>query len=206
MDPKQSSQLDPALQQAYDRVMGTNVSAPADSATPGTPTPVDPTATTPPAPSDTPTTTPSPADPSSTPVPDPNISAQTPTDTTPLVTPTTDVPSSPVPTTDNPVTPAPDMPTIPADPSSTPPVSDVPPVPAPEEVPTIVNQEVVETPAPTPNVSMENTASVKPQAFVGKKGMKISPVILAVGGVAFLVVYTLVWVKVFNLQLPFLPQ
>lgn len=38
-----------------------------------------------------------------------------------------------------------------------------------------------------------------------KKAGKVSPVILGLGVFVFFVVYTLVWVKVFNLSLPFLP-
>lgn len=165
MDPKKAAQLDPKLQEAYDRVMGvaTNPAQPAAS-----PAPVAPAASPSPI---MPTQSQSPAMPVS-PV-DPMISGATPS-VTPTISPQPDTASQP-------------MPVIPADPTTpnASPAVTAPAMPAQDPLP---------------------GSPAKPHAFVAKKGMKVSPVILAVGGIAFLVVYTLIWVKVFNLQLPFLPQ
>ncbi len=37
-----------------------------------------------------------------------------------------------------------------------------------------------------------------------KKKMKISPIVLTFGAVIFLIVYSLVWIKVFNLRVPYI--
>jgi hypothetical protein len=165
MDPKSSAQLDPKLQEAYNRVMGTPTG-------PATPTdPAAPAANPTPAPTDQigpimPNVTPDPTALTTPPTVDPTVSS---------------TPTGPEPT---PITPA--DPTLPT------------PTITPEPV-----QPVIETPTQPTMTTVENTAS---HAFVAKKGMKISPVILIVGGIVFLLVYTLVWVKVFNLSVPFINQ
>lgn len=168
MDPKSSAQLDPKLQEAYNRVMGT------------------PTG---------PQTIPDPA----TPIP----GTTSPTDQTGPIMPNVTIdPTSPgAPTTSDPTMPPAPTPTTP---EPTAPITPIDPTPTPPTAP--VPMETVETPGQPKMTTVENTASVKSQAFSAKKSMKVSPVILLVGAVAFLLVYTMVWVKVFGLQLPFLPQ
>ena len=48
-------------------------------------------------------------------------------------------------------------------------------------------------------------AFTQPNAAGEKKKSGLSPVILALGGVVFFIVYALVWIKIFNVKLPFLP-
>lgn len=171
MDPKQ---LDPKLQEAYNRVMGVNLTAPTNSSTPtDTPSvPANPVAQQDPT---TPAMPPTPQD--QTAIPNPAPAA--PVMPSPVVTPDP---------TAAPVVPMAD-PTTPAEPA--------PSEEKPAEAPT------VETAMP----SMESTVSTKPHAFVAKgNGMKVSPVIIAVGGIAFLLIYSLVWIKVFNLSIPFINQ
>lgn len=203
MDPKASSQLDPKLQEAYNRVMGTPTSGstPTDNTVP-TPVPADPTSTTPPVLDPTmPNPIPSPTEPPTPPASNPP--ADNPLPPTPPTPVEPSMPSEP----QMPPMPAAIDPTIPVNPPAAPepePAKSEVPVPSQPAMPQ-PTEEVVQTPTPAMN-SMENTASVKPHAFVAKKGMKISPVILIVGGIAFLLVYTVVWVKVFNLSVPFINQ
>lgn len=169
MDPQKASQLDPKLQEAYDRVMGvaTNLAQPTTNTTP-----TDPATTIAQA---TPGASTSPTD-----------SPQVQVDTT-----TTPIPLQP-------------------DPANMPQMPNIDPLPA--QNPT---DPLTTTPEPTTSTSspamttVENTATVKTHAFVAKgegKGVKISPVIWVIGGVAFLLVYTVVWIKVFNLPVPFINQ
>ncbi len=95
------------------------------------------------------------------------------------------------------------------------------PAPIVSPQPAINQQPVQPTPfvAPTPTatpekqevivISTEQPQQLNPtnsQVFSSrKKAGKISPVIMVLGGVIFFVVYALVWMKVFNAQIPFLP-
>ena len=145
MDPKSSTPLDPKLQDAYNKVMGTQV---------------------PPA---------------------------TPSETTPLATPPQTTPDTPMPTS----------PAMPAD--MTPPAMPSTPLPTPTEPSAPVNASPMETVSVgnTPTISYDNVTPT--QGFsADKKKMKISPVILIIGGIVFLIVYSLVWIKVFNLQVPYI--
>lgn len=154
MDPKSSTQLDPKLQEAYNRVMGVTVN------TPGTPAATIPTSA-----------------PASAIPTDPAVNA------------------NPVPSTPN----------LEVTTPSAPQVSDnMPPMPAQEDKKE-EKEEMVQTPG-QPTVSMQSTVAAPSQSFVAKKGMKISPVILIVGGITFLLIYALIWIKIFNLPLPFLGQ
>ena len=166
MDPKSSTQLDPKLQEAYNRVMGTPTGNDVTQPTTATNSTLTP--------SSLPTDQAGPVMPNVTPISDATV-------------------TNPVPTA-NPVIPDPINTPAAIDPMAnvTPPVIETPPV-------------TIETSQPTMS-TVENTASVKSQAFSAKKGMKVSPVILIVGAIVFLIVYTLIWVKVFGLQIPFLPQ
>lgn len=98
--------------------------------------------------------------------------------------------------------PTPQMP-VPSDPVAPPPPQPQEPTP-PTSIP--------ETPATTQmHAAIPMTTAPKPisAAIVGgsakKKGMSIFPVILALGGIIFLVVYSVFWIKFFNLKIPFLP-
>ncbi|HYK08382.1 MAG TPA: hypothetical protein VEW42_02695 [Candidatus Eisenbacteria bacterium] len=238
MDPKQNSNppLDPKLQQAYDKVMGVNLS---DPAVPTTTPPTDPMAT-PVMPSTTP-----PVDPMATsagqsvpleaPAGSPLGGASMPATPAvdPMATPSMTPPAadpmaamSPAgPTTVN-IT----MPTPPASPSLGGPVSAEPSTivgaTPPAAMPSIPTPDVGQAPAanvpPAAPDSMNatitmpahhDTQTVKigiggsPVASHAKvKGKGISPVILIFGAIAFLAVYGVFWIKFFGYNLPFLPQ
>lgn len=158
MDPKSSSPLDPKLQEAYNKVMGTQIPSPAPSDT-------TPLATPPQTSPDIPTPS----------MPSTPISSQIPSDTT--------MPSS-----------------APAE------VTSAQPLPTPEEP-----AAPVATPAVQATVSVGNAPTMSydnatpTQGFsADKKKMKISPVIIIIGGIVFLIVYSIVWIKVFNLQVPYI--
>lgn len=198
MDPKQNTQLDPKLQEAYNRVMGTDTSVPHDPTQPATP------------PTTTPVTTPPPADPGSIQMPaasdtpaippapptmptDPTQS--TPSDNTPPIIPSTpQMPSTQV--VPDPTSPTPPTPQVPQE-TPAQPAAPAPQVPDLPEVPT---QEVKKEPE---TVHFSSTTSLSTSA---KSKTKISPIILILGAVIFLVAYALIWIKVFGLQIPFLPQ
>lgn len=79
------------------------------------------------------------------------------------------------------------------------------------------SQPVTPTPASQPQTPEEPTkdeaseSTVAYQAFTetnagtAKKKSGISPIILIFGGIVFFIVYALVWIKLFNVKLPFLP-
>lgn len=225
MDPKQSSNppLDPKLQQAYDKVMGVNLtdpSAPA-GAVPVTPpgtiqSPTSPTAdpaVTPPTP---------PVDPMATP-----IMPATPVSTPPVVDPMATVTPAPDPMTA--VTPAsstsPVGPTVTVSvPPAIEPSSPTMPTPPATPDPTLnpASPGTIQSPA-APQDSMSATITMpthhasetvkigiggSPVAAVAKAKHKggISPVILIFGALAFLVVYGVFWIKFFGYNLPFLNQ
>lgn len=142
MDPKSSAPLDPKLQEAYNKVMGTQVPA-----------------TTPPA------------------------------DTTSLATPPQTMPSMPTAPT-----------AMPTDTSMS--SMSSAPLPTPTEPTMPASTETVSV-GNAPTISYDNVTPA--QGFsADKKKMKISPIILVIGGIVFLVVYSLVWIKVFNLQVPYI--
>jgi hypothetical protein len=143
MDPKLSGNLDPKLQEAYDRVMNGPTTPPVA----GVP-------------------------------PTPNVNAQQ----------------------QPPVSPQPAAQTVPPAPNPAPSFGGVQPVVPSEPV---VNPA---SPAPsiggvTPGVSAGNqTVAVK------HKGSKSMPLIMGLGIVVFLLAYTFMWIYVFKLNVPFLPQ
>lgn len=154
MDPNSSTPLDPKLQEAYNKVMGTQV---------------------------------------------PPI---VPADTTPLATPPQTTPDIPV-TSSIPSTP----PVMPSDPMSaaTMPANSLPTPTEPLPTPATNSAPAMETVSVgnAPTISYDNVTPA--QGFsADKKKMKISPVILVIGGIVFLIVYSLVWIKVFNLQVPYI--
>ncbi len=101
-------------------------------------------------------------------------------------TPSVSMPSQTV----NPMTQMSSQPTVPAMPQS-----QTSPANAPVQN---LNENVVNIPTPV--------SSTNSQVFSNKKKVgKISPVIVVFGVVAFLLVYTFVWIKIFGLSLPFLP-
>lgn len=167
MDPKQQlNQLDPKLQEAYNRVMGTasNAGTPASNA--ASPTP-------PAAPAQN---NPQPQPPSFQPV-------------------------APTPPPTQPVTPIPQPQTIPTPPAPIQPTPSTPPPQTPDTVAATISiggQGLTATGGPSGFVASA-------QAAPGKKH-GVSPVILLFGALVFFLVYTLVWVKVFNLSVPFITQ
>lgn len=219
MDPKQNGQLDPKLQEVYDRVMGTDTSGPHDPsqrqpAAPqaATPPPADPGGIQMPSMSNTSTTTPSSSigtDMSQTPV-------QTPI---PVINPLSDTPITPP---SSPVTPV--VPSVMQD--TTTPIQPLP-TPSPLQTPepekkddtSTVTMQVTQpladvAPAAGSQVTVSTQSSSQPETVhiststhaSDKKKVKISPIILILGAAVFLVAYALIWVKVFGLQLSFLPQ
>lgn len=154
MDGKQQlNQLDPKLQEAYNRVMGTNVPPPA----PGSPAPQPP------------------------------------------ANPVTQVPTEPKPPV-APPQPAPVVPQVPNKP---------PPVPKQDNFAQTVPVAQVFTPTPSGAPQAAVSGFVAGGAEVAAPAVKksgISPAILVLAAIVFFIVYTLVWIKVFNLSLPFLPS
>ena len=98
--------------------------------------------------------------------------------------------------------PAPAMPTQPEIPTPT-----APPPPTPQPPPTPIQSE----PTTEMHAAIPLPAAPKPvsAAIIGgatkSKKMGIFPVIIALAGIIFLGVYTVFWVKFFNLSVPFLP-
>lgn len=173
MDPK-LSQLDPKLQDAYHRVMGTT-----PGGNPPTPQPPQP--------------------------PDPAVAPTAPT--------APDLATQPAPQQA--------VPPPPAEPAFTPPpappvqeVQSPPPPAAPDPIPTSLG---VSTPSNLPPGSIPGVNST--MAFnaddshknvgttpIKKGGLHIMPVVIGLGIIAALVAYTFVWIILFNVQVPFLPQ
>lgn len=119
--------------------------------------------------------------------------------------------------------PNPSVQKTPATPTSTPAAQPVPqPTPAATPAPATPTPQPQPTPAaPSAMPTMQTVGTAKPNAtspvhltsqihgFVAskqKKKSQLSPVVIVLAAVVFIVVYTLVWVKIFNVQLPFLPQ
>lgn len=162
MDPKQTAQLDPKFQEAYNRVMGTVVSPAADpTAQPGTVTPP---------------VTPQPA----------------------VVTP---------PVTPQPVMTQPVMPPSGVAPTSVPPVTPGAPAEQPLPVAPVVmphSTETVRVGGSTPIEPVQQNASSGVVAQPTKKG--ISPMILLLAAIVFLLIYSIFWVRFLNVPIPFLNQ
>lgn len=73
------------------------------------------------------------------------------------------------------------------------------PQPAPQADETFTpstSEQVIDAKVPSSNSQIFSTK---------KKGGKISPAIIMLAAVVFFLVYTLVWLKIFNVKLPFLP-
>lgn len=252
MDPKNTANLDPKLQETYNRVMGT----PGNPSTPVTPpTPVSQPAPTPMPVIAHPQPTPSPVTPpaiATTPMPSPSP-IHPPTPTTPFAahtTPTMTAPVAPKPIAANlPIAgatiPLGTHPVAPAIPPQQQPVAKPAPAAQMHEIPTInpfthsaPATPVIPAPQPTPVPSpvasephtavsheatpaqsqsgdnMQATVAAPTLGKVGntslhgfiapKQKSKISPVIIIVGVVAFVIVYTLFWLKFFKISVPFL--
>jgi hypothetical protein len=184
MDPKQQlSQLDPKLKEAYERVMSS-------SATPTVPST-----------SPAPTATVNPPTPTSVPMPNINTSTA----------------SGPFPTPGISTTPPP-MPTMSPNINSSgmSPQMTAAPITNISPTPTVVNPGSP-TPAPTTgpvkvqfNAQIGNPTAAQP-ATTGmglqaqkKKGPKVSPALIIVAGIVFILAYAIFWMKVFNIPIPFL--
>lgn len=121
-------------------------------------------------------------------------------------TPTQPAPQAPTPpTTPEPVA----APTTPA-PVATPAQSTLPPIPTTAVQPAAPTNVVTPTPAYT-TLSAPEPATTHSSTFVAGAAhtapskSKISPVLLIVLGVVFFAVYSLFWLRFFNVPLPFLP-
>lgn len=192
MDPKQQlSTLDPKLKEAYERVMGT-------SAKPTT-QPQNPIATTAPSLSPSPTS-----------VPMPNLNNSN--SSGPFPTPSINTVNQSVP----PASPQPMSPSLgPSGSIAQPPQMLQTPQPMSSPAPTIINPG---SPAPQPTTGpvkvQFNTQIGQPaQAQSPKSGMglqnqkkkgSVSPVLIVVAGIVFLIAYAIFWMKVFNIPIPFL--
>lgn len=229
MDPKLSS-LDPKLQDAYNRVMGSS-----------------PTGNTPPTPQPSTLNTPDPAlAPPISSSPDP-VAPQfpnPPSDPPPTMIDGTQNAAPPAFNSPDPASPPP-FPTDPAisptpDPISPPPMVETAPPPAPAiepsptPAPTMPEVQSEPTPVPDPAISPSTTeqtvatSSMPSNAIPGvtttvafnasnsdknvgttpvkKGGLHLMPVIVGIGIVFLLTAYTFVWIILFNVQVPFLPQ
>lgn len=56
-----------------------------------------------------------------------------------------------------------------------------------------------------PQASTAPSPQTQTQAVSEKPHVHISPVVWILGGVTFVIIYALAWVKIFNLKLPFAP-
>lgn len=225
MDPKQpTNQLDPKLKEAYERVMGT---MPASSTPPQPVTTPPVLPTNPVVPHAMPITNTPPVIHPSSPLPTPASMI------TPPIMPNGN-PPHPIPsaTTMPSVSSEPmSQHSVPSQPMMTPlpgqPLKSMEPInPTPISIKAESKPEPVMT-TPVNQPSMSHATPMEPMhatvplstttpvhapisqihGFVApKKKAGISPVILIVGGVVFVIVYTLIWVKVFNIPLPFLGQ
>lgn len=120
------------------------------------------------------------------------------TSTTP---PAANPPAAPV------VNPSPAPEPIPSNPEPLTQTPFTPPQPVTPE-PVVPNEPVTPQPAPAePTTSVESKVQIN--GFVAADHQKksgISPAIVILGVIVFLVVYSLFWIKFFGVSLPFLPQ
>ncbi len=114
--------------------------------------------------------------------------------------------NTPVTAAPAPLQPAPPVQTAPPPPptapTSTTTTTPIEPVPQDQTTQQIVTPTLaVQVPQPPPTINEANS-----QVFSSKKKAGgVPPVITVLGVVVFFVVYTMVWVKIFNARLPFLP-
>jgi len=161
MDPKLSN-LDPKLQDAYNRVMGST-----------------PNGNNPPVPGQSP----APAqDPAAAPPP---------------------MPQAPI----QPPAPEPTPPPVSAETQAMPPAPTEPPK-APDPMPTPTNNPSGSIPGVNTTMAFNAEDSHKNVGTtpVKKGGLHMMPLVIGLGILVLLVVYTFVWIILFNVQIPFLPQ
>lgn len=233
MDPKQSTKLDPKLQEAFDRVMGTPTAP--GATTPTTPLP----AANPLPPKPNPVATPA------APMPIPAIKPVQAASTVPTAPHLPGTPIQPpmgqpvmpqVPSTPtmHPAAPMPQpmsaqmpkpavvsMPTPPITAAVKPAIAQpvMPPIPQamqhpmPPQITTAQPQQpqmqAMHATAPALAVAPagEHGAGTPTHGFVApKKKAAVSPVILIFGGIVFLLAYTIFWLKFFNVPIPFITQ
>lgn len=198
MDPKNLSGLDPKLKEAYERVMGTplpnpQTPSPQPPSTPptGGPTPVQ---------SDQPPSEPAiPPAPASEPNPEPNPPQPFPNlpEPPPVAQPTVEATPAPPPPSLSP--------TEPVSFSSNEFVQQPAKAPQQEQEQKTMHSELPLTAAVSKGTTHVVSGYVAPGASKSKGsfGLKLSTPILLVVGVAFLILYALVWIRIFNLSLPF---
>lgn len=225
MDQKQpSNQLDPKLKEAYERVMGTM---------PAASIPPQPAVTAPIASMPQTVTSPTgslihetPANAQTTSPGMPTLLIpSTPSLTNPAINAVPQISSNPLMNTwpahaisPQPIMPSSTQPVNPMLPTNPMPIKqlDMKPV---EQIAQVTNHIAQATPPLLGNKLMEpmhatmplstttpvHTPTAQIHGFVApKKKSGISPLLLILGGVVFVIVYTLVWIKVFNISLPFL--
>lgn len=176
MDPQKLSQLDPKLRDAYQRVMGTAVPKP-QTAFSQTKTPQDPISA--------PQIQSQPkAEPITPPTSAPVMKPKEPD----VISPNSFSESQP---TVNPYPPIPNQEAI------TPPQ---PPTQNPDSIQ--MNSEVPT--APATNSSNFTTPIQNQTAVIKKKKNLLMPILIGIVILVFIVIYTLFWTKIFNLDLPFL--
>ena len=199
MDPQKLSQLDPKLREAYQRVMGTSIPQPKTS-------PIQ-TQASPPAGGPQPVPVPDPT-PSQTPVPEPEPTPSPVGKSTLTIEELSNKLTEPIPT------PQPSIPQPDSEPQPTIPQPEPPPPGGPIPQPSIsrepevkatnfdqMNSEVAAAPSQnfTAPTLQAQTITLK------KKNRMMIPVLFGIIGLIFIVIYTLFWTKIFNLNLPFLP-
>lgn len=74
-------------------------------------------------------------------------------------------------------------------------------VPAPAQA----SSTPLASPSPTPAVSTPVQEAPQNQVVANKKKEGLSPILVGVAVILFFAAYTVIWIKVFNLKVPFLP-
>ena len=210
--------IDPKLQDAYNKVMNFTVAqnTPAGQTPPPPSAPADPLATqTPMQPVTPPDNSTSGGLPVTPPPADGNLSTP---NMPPNPTTATDPMSIPTTTPTDPTTP----PLNPADPTASNPQQHEVPSPTPPAPPSggmgmfSTTQEAPQPSQPTTVVVNNETHTdtqkhddkAHPQAFnaaAKKKGNPFMVILLFIGGLVFVALYAVIWVKIFNIKVPFLP-
>lgn len=223
MDPKLSN-LDPKLQDAYNRVMtgaGNNQSPQpqpgGSNQTPPPPQPIQPQQSSPDIP---PSVPPPPLDPAPgiTPPSQFGVNQSPPVDLNPNPNPepaNTAMPPVAAPdiSTQPPQEAIPSQPMMPEAANQPEPIQTPPPAP-PENNPNPVIETTVTPTSPSPAMpsssstvafNASNSSKNVGTTPVKKGGLRMLPLLIGLGVVVLLVVYTFVWVVIFNVEVPFIP-
>lgn len=86
--------------------------------------------------------------------------------------------------------------------------TNMPKTPFPSATP-VTTQTPTRQPSPKPFQPQPATYNVgqnqKPQTQIAKKQNKMTPIFIVIGSFIFIILYALIWIKVLNLEVPFLP-